>query len=68
MATLDFAPLFRSQRLGSHTADACHWAGVPRQADVKQKAASAREMFTTLVLCTPTSIMPGRAPGAIKSN
>jgi len=38
-----------------------HWQRVPRQSEVEEKAAAAREPFTTFILCTPTSIMTGDA-------
>lgn len=34
------------------------WPHVPRQAEVQQEIAGARDGYTTFVLCTPTSIIP----------
>lgn len=41
-----------------------HWHSVPRQAEVEEKKASAREPFAAFILCTPTSIMRGNGSGS----
>jgi hypothetical protein len=38
-----------------------YWDRVPRQSEVEERAAAAREPFRKFLLCTPTSIMPSDA-------
>ena len=44
------------------------WPYVPRQAEVQEQIDVTRENYSTFVLATPTSVMPGNSRNSAEAN
>jgi hypothetical protein len=44
------------------------WPNVPRQAEVQEQIDVTRENYSTFVLATPTSVMPGNSRNSAEAN